>query len=214
MVINNPSLANIPFMQFGDQNEELYQSGVRIFHVDIMDGHYVPNLCFPVSVIKEIKQRWSDVEAEVHLMVEDPFAYVEPLRASGADRVSFHADSTRFVRRALTVYLETGMCPGVVIDPSQPIHSLRPYAPYLDQVVFMSVEPGFAGQKLLPGSLEKLRELSELRKEMGLHFDIIVDGGVSYGNAVDCVCPGADMLVTNMYMRRALQRPAAVLRKR
>ena len=200
MVINAPSLANIPLLDFPSQVQELYDAGVRFFHVDIMDGHYVPNLCFPTSLVGELKEKYPDCTVEVHLMVDDPFRYIDQMKALGADWLSFHCDSTRFVRRGLTMIRAAGMRAGVVLNPSQQVSVLEPYGQLLDYVVFMSVEPGFAGQKFLPGSMERLRELSAFRRRQGLSFSIIVDGGVSYANAAEAVRAGADALVTNIYM--------------
>lgn len=199
MVINAPSLANIPITEFTPQLRELYDGGVRFFHVDLMDGHYVPNLCFPVRAVSDIKKSYPDCEVEVHMMVSDPLAYIRRMQEAGADRVSFHIDSTSFVRRCLTEIRGAGMKAGVALNPSQPVELLRPFMHQLDQVVFMSVEPGFAGQKFLEGSMERLAELARFRKENGLDFLIIVDGGVHYGILEDAVRSGADAIVTNIY---------------
>ena len=200
MVINAPSLANIPLTEFTVQLEELYEGGVRFFHVDLMDGHYVPNLCLPLNCVKDLKAKYPDCTVEVHMMVDNPAFYIPKMKEQGADYVSFHCDSTPFVRRMLTEISSAGMKAGVVLNPSQPVDVIRPYAEYLDYIVFMSVEPGFAGQKFLDGSMERLRQLALLRKELGLNFQIIVDGGVHYGIAKECVKNGADALVTNIYM--------------
>lgn len=199
MVINAPSLANIPLTDFPAQLQQLYEGGVRFFHVDLMDGHYVPNLCFPIRAVGDVKKAYPDCEVEVHMMVSNPFDYIEPMRAQGADRLSFHIDSTSFVRRCLTQIRAAGMKAGVALNPSQPVSILQPFMHYLDQVVFMSVEPGFAGQKFLEGSMERLKELKAFRDENKLDFMIIVDGGVHYGILEEAVSSGADAVVTNIY---------------
>lgn len=199
MVINAPSLANIPLTDFPGQLQQLYEGGVRFFHVDLMDGHYVPNLCFPIRAVGDVKKAYPDCEVEVHMMVSNPFDYIEPMREQGADRLSFHIDSTSFVRRCLTQIRAAGMKAGVALNPSQPISILQPFMHYLDQVVFMSVEPGFAGQKFLEGSMERLKELRAFRDENNLDFMIIVDGGVHYGILEEAVESGADAIVTNIY---------------
>ncbi len=200
MVINAPSLANIPLLHFGEQVQELYDAGVRFFHIDVMDGHYVPNLCFPLSVVGELKQKYPDAVAEVHLMVDDPAAYVQRLKNMGADYVAFHYDATRFVRRTLHDIHQAGMKAGVILNPSQPIDTLTPVAAFVDYVILMTVEPGFAGQKFLSGSMERLQELAALRKKGNYGFKIMVDGGVNYDVAEDVVKSGADMIVSNVYM--------------
>ncbi len=200
MVINAPSLANVSFLDMGNAVKELTESGVSFFHIDIMDGHYVPNLCFPPSLVRDIKQKYPKVTAEVHMMVDNPMDYVKILKEYGADWVSFHLDSTRFVRRTLGAIRELGMKAGVVINPSQPIELLKPVLPWLDYVVFMSVEPGFSGQRFMPGSMERLEELCRLRAETGLDFKILIDGGVSYEVGLQAARLGADILVTGIYM--------------
>ncbi|MEA4911856.1 MAG: ribulose-phosphate 3-epimerase [Oscillospiraceae bacterium] len=200
MVINAPSLANIELLDFGRDVQALYDAGVRFFHVDVMDGHYVKNLCFPITVVRELKKKYPDAVAEVHLMVSNPMDYISQLAEYGADYVSFHYDATSFARRTVTMIREAGMRPGVIINPSQAVEIIEPVAELVDYVIFMSVEPGFAGQKFLPGSLERLRRLSAFRKAGGYDFKIMVDGGVNYDIAADVVRAGADMLVTNIYM--------------
>ena len=200
MVINAPSLANIDLLDFGSQVQELYDAGVRFFHIDLMDGHYVNNLCFPATVVRSLKRKYPDAEAEVHMMVSNPRDYIPLMKEYGADRVSFHLDATSFSRRLISEIQSAGMKAGVVINPSQPISLIRPLLDYLDYVVFMSVEPGFAGQKFLPGSMERLRELASIKKKGGYTFDIIVDGGVNYDIAEDAIRNGAEIIVTNIYM--------------
>ncbi len=200
MVINDPSLANINLLKFGEEVEELYCAGVRMFHIDLMDGHYVKNLCFPATVVKSLKEKYPDVTMEVHLMVDNPFDYVSQLASYGCSAFGFHLDSTSFSRRLINDIHTAGMKAGVAINPSQSISLIEPLAAYLDYVIFMSVEPGFAGQKFIPGSLERLIELDRLRKRTGYNFKIIVDGGVNYDIAKDVADNGADALVTNIYM--------------
>jgi len=200
MVINAPSLANIDLLNFGAQVQELYDAGVRFFHIDLMDGHYVNNLCFPSTVVRSLKQKYPDAEAEVHMMVSNPRDYIPLMKEYGADRVAFHLDATSFSRRLISEIQAAGMKAGVVINPSQPINQLLPLVDFLDYVILMSVEPGFAGQKFLPGSMERLRELATLKKDGGYAFDIIVDGGVNYDIAEDAIRNGAEIIVTNIYM--------------
>lgn len=209
MVINAPSLANINLLDFGKQVDELVEAGVQFFHIDLMDGHYVKNLCFPVSVVKALKQKYPNCVAEVHMMVDNPMDYIDTLKQYGADYVAFHCDSTSFVRRTITTIQAAGMKAGVVLNPSQRIDTIEPYANLLDYIIFMAVEPGFAGQKFLPGSMERLAELARFRKDKGYNFKILVDGGVNYDIAADCVLNGADMLVTGIYM--VFEQPDGIL---
>lgn len=200
MPINAPSLANLSLVEFGRRLTELKESGVDFFHIDLMDGHYVPNLCLPPRTVGDVKALCPEAIAEVHLMVDDPLSYLDTLQQYGADWVSFHLDSTRFVRRTLSAIRERGMKAGVVLNPSQPVEALLPVLPWLDYVVFMSVEPGFAGQKFLSGSMERLAQLCALRDSSGYDFKIVLDGGVTYEIGKQAAELGVDVLVTGIYM--------------
>lgn len=198
-MLNAPSLANSKLLQLGENMDALTGAGVQMVHVDIMDGHYVPNLCFPLTVIGEVKQKYPEVVVDAHLMVDEVPSYVPRLAELGTDAVSFPSDATRFVRRCVSQIQEVGMRAGVVVNPSQPISVLEPYLSLVDYVVLMSVEPGFAGQRFLPGSLERLDELVSLCQQKDASPMIEIDGGVDYELAAQCLDRGAEILVTNIY---------------
>ena len=198
-VINAPSLANCGFLTMGQQVKELVEGGVQWFHVDIMDGHYVPNLCFPMRLVGELKAQYPSVLADVHLMVTDPAPYIDGLAAQGADYVSFHLDSTPFSIRMLRTIRAKGMKAGIVINPSQPIDLLKPLLSDVDYVVLMTVEPGFAGQRFMPESIARLSALVALRAEAEKSFLISIDGGVDMESAITCAKMGAEVFVTGIY---------------
>ena len=198
-MINSPSLANCDLLRIGEQIDELVKGNVSFLHIDIMDGHYVPNLYFPLNIVKAVKQAHPDVVADVHLMVTNPFDYVDTLAAYGADYFSFHLDSTSFSIRLIKLIQSKGMKAGVAINPSQRIDSLESLLPYLDMVILMTVEPGFAGQKFMDGSLERLASLVALRKSCNAQFFISVDGGIDYPNSRASLALGADILITGIF---------------
>ena len=198
-IINAPSLANCSFMEMGRQVDELVQGGADWFHIDIMDGHYVPNLCYPTKIVGELKKKYPSVQTDVHLMVTDPMSYLPQLKQNQADWVSFHMDSTHFSRRTLVAIREQGMKAGVVINPSQPISIIEPVIRFVDYVVLMTVEPGYAGQTFMVDSLPRVTELDALRKKHDVNFLISIDGGVDYPNAIECARRGAEVYVTGIY---------------
>ena len=199
MVINDPSLCNIPFLDFPQQVQQLYDAGIRFFHLDIADGHYADNLIFAPKIVGELRSRYPDSVLDVHLMVDDPAKYVPVLADMGADYIAFHTDSTRFVVRTLDLIRKHGVKAGVCINPSQTIEHLEPFAGEIDHLVFMSVEPGFPGQKFLPGAMPRFQALSEWKKAHGYDFMVIADGGITYDNLPELVQYGADAVVTNIY---------------
>ena len=198
-MINAPSIANCDLLNIGKQIEELIAGNVIFLHIDLTDGHYVPNLFFSTSILKTIKLKHPDIIADVHLMVSNPQDYIDLLKEYGADYVSFHIDSTSFSIRLLRNIRSKGMKAGVVINPSQRIDIIEPFINYLDYVVLMTVEPGFVGQKFMEGSLERLDELNKLRKKYSAKFLISIDGGIDYPNSVECLKRGAEILVTGIY---------------
>jgi ribulose-phosphate 3-epimerase len=198
-MINSASIANCDLLRIGQQIDELIRGNVRFMHIDLMDGHYVPNLGFPLNIVKAVKQAHPDIVADVHLMVSNPFDYVDVLAGYGADYFSFHLDSTNFSIRLIKLIQSKGMKAGVVINPSQRIDIIEPLAPYLDLVVLMTVEPGYAGQKFMDGSLDRLAMLNALRQKAKARFLISVDGGIDYPNSHASLEIGADILVTGIY---------------
>ena len=199
-MINAPSLANSSILELGRDVEQFIQAGESFLHIDIADGHYVPNVMFPMRSVGDIKAAYPNCTTDVHLMVTNPMDYIEPMKKGGADYLAFHVDATNFAVRTLSAIRAAGMKAGVVINPSHSVDIIQPYINLLDYVILMTVEPGFAGQRFLPGSLERLEQLAQLRKKHGCDFLIEIDGGVDYENAAQCVKRGADILVTGIFI--------------
>jgi len=195
-MINAPSLANCSLLELGRQVEELVAAGIDHFHLDLMDGRYVPNLGLPLTVVSDLKHAYPTVVADVHLMVEQPHEYVSRLAEAGADAISFAADSTRFIIRTARKIRAFEVQAGVAINPSQPVEIVAPYLTEVDRVILMAVEPGVHGQLALPGTLDRLKDLVRIRNDCSPTVLIEIDGGVDAKLGRACIDLGADILVT------------------
>ena len=194
-MINTASVINVSFLNMKEELDQLVAGGTRFFHIDLMDGHYVPNLCMPMELIRELKDAYPQVQMDVHMMVTNPADYVQRLRAAGADYVSFHTDSTSFVRRTLSMIRDAGMKPGILINPSQRVDHIVPFIHCFDLVTVMAVEPGFSGQPFLDGTMERLQELCDLLSAHNAKFMISVDGGVDFERGRILRDMGVDIIV-------------------
>ncbi len=194
----NPTLACGNLLNLKKDLDILEKEGISILHIDVMDGHYVPNLCFNLNTLSEIRRNYAFL-LDVHLMVTNPEDYVIPLKEIGIEYLSFHLDTVRFPIRLLKKIECLGMKGGIVLNPSQPVSLLEEVLPYLSFVLVMGVEPGFSGQTFLPQTIDKIKELACIRKERALTFMIEVDGGVNDLNTESCIKEGADILVTGAF---------------
>ena len=199
IVINSPSLANCNLLELKDNVQELVDAGVTWMHIDLMDGHYVPNLYFPIRIISDLKEAYPQLTLDVHMMVTNPLDYIQRLADAGTDYLSFHTDSTNFVIRGLETIRKYNMKSGVLINPSQPVRGIEPYTDLLDMVTLMAVEPDFAGQQFMPRTLARREQLSTLRKESKQDFLINVDGAINYPNLTPCIVRGANVIVTGVF---------------
>lgn len=197
--INSPSIANCNVLDLRLDINQLRQAGVHWLHVDLMDGNYVPNLCFPVRIVKDLKEAYPDMTLDVHIMVNNPIDYVDRMADAGVDYLSFHTDSTPFVIRTIDRIRAKGMKPGVVLNPSVQISTLQPYANLVDMVTLMAVEPGFAGQKFMMSTVERVAQTAALRKQIGHDFLINVDGAMTYEGLTPCIQRGANVIVTGIF---------------
>jgi len=194
MVQIAPSILAADFARLGDEIRAVEEGGAKMLHVDVMDGHFVPNISIGVPVVASLRKATS-LTLDVHLMIERPERYVGAFADAGADMISVHQEATPHLDGALGVITERGLAAGAVINPATPVSALKEVLDQVDFVLVMSVNPGFGGQKFIPGSLDKIRELKELRARYNWRYRIEVDGGVGAENAADLARAGADILI-------------------
>jgi ribulose-phosphate 3-epimerase len=182
------------FAHLADEVAAAERGGGTIVHVDIMDGHFVPNITFGPAMVKALRP-CTKLLLDCHLMIEDPDAFIPAFAEAGADMISVQQEACRHLHRTLQQIMLHEMLPGVVINPATPVEMLVEVLPMVHYVLVMSVNPGFGGQSFLPLALDKIAHLAELREAMGLNFRIEVDGGVANDTVASVVRAGADMLV-------------------
>ncbi|GAC1366211.1 MAG: ribulose-phosphate 3-epimerase [Acidobacteriaceae bacterium] len=182
------------FAHLADEVAKAERGGGSIVHVDVMDGHFVPNITFGPAMVKALR-RVTKLPLDCHLMIENPDQFIPEFGEAGANFVSVHYEACRHLHRTLQLIGQHGMGPAVVINPATPVEVLIEVLPMVHHVLVMSVNPGFGGQQFLPLALDEIEHLTELRTEMGLNYRIEVDGGVAYETVARVVEAGADMLV-------------------
>jgi ribulose-phosphate 3-epimerase len=189
-----PSILAADFACLGEGIRAVERGGAAMLHVDVMDGHFVPNISIGVPVVASLRKA-TRLPLDVHLMIENPEFYIQAFAEAGADMISVHQEATPHLDRALSMIREHGCQPGAVINPATPVAALSEVFDKVDHVLVMSVNPGFGGQKFIPGALGKIRELKRIRDSYNHSFRIEVDGGVGPDNVVDLVRAGAEILV-------------------
>ena len=189
-----PSILSADFTELGKAVRAVEQGGADAIHVDVMDGHFVPNLSIGPPVINSIK-RTAQVPLDVHLMIEEPSRYLEAFAKAGANILSIHVEAQPNLSQALTSIKKLGLLAGAALNPSTPVTALETVASEVDVVLVMSVNPGFGGQRFIPSSIEKVRDMRALLESVGNPAPIAVDGGVDLSNAGELVAAGANILV-------------------
>jgi ribulose-phosphate 3-epimerase len=189
-----PSILSADFAHLADQVSAATEGGAALIHVDIMDGHFVPNITIGPPVVKSLR-KVTDLPLDCHLMIENPDQYIPEFLQAGADWVSVHQETCVHLNRTLHHIKEHDALAGVVINPATPVETLSEVLDIVDYILVMSVNPGFGGQKFIPGAVHKIRRLAEMRLARGLNYRIEVDGGVGLETVAEVVRAGAEILV-------------------
>ena len=189
-----PSILSSDFAQLGAQAQQAIEGGGSVLHVDVMDGHFVPNLTVGPPVVQSLR-KVIQVPMDCHLMIENPDLFIPEFAEAGADWISVHQEACVHLDRTLHLISSHGCRPGVVLNPSTPVETLTEVLDLVHHVLVMSVNPGFGGQKFIPNSLNKIAALARMRAERKLEFRIEVDGGVDLTTVGDVVKAGAELLV-------------------
>jgi len=189
-----PSILSADFARLAEEVRAASEGGGSVIHVDIMDGHFVPNLTIGPAVVRSLRKA-TKLPLDCHLMIENPDQFIPDFAEAGADWISVHQEACRHLNRTLHLIKSHDCLAGVVINPATPVDTLVEVLDIVDYVLVMSVNPGFGGQKFIPSTLHKLRRLAEIRSQQGLNFRIEVDGGISLDTVADVVRAGAEILV-------------------
>lgn len=189
-----PSILAADFAKLGQEVKEVEAAGAELIHIDVMDGHFVPNISFGAIALEAIRPL-STLPMDVHLMIENPDQYIEQFAKAGADYITVHVEACRHLHRTIQLIRSFGVKPGVVLNPHTPIETIQHILEDVDMVLFMTVNPGFGGQKFIESVVPKVEALSNIIKERGLNIEIEIDGGINAETIVPCAKAGATVFV-------------------
>lgn len=209
MVKIAPSILSADFARLGEEIKDVERGGADYIHVDVMDGHFVPNITIGPLIVEAIRPI-TKLPLDVHLMIENPDQYIEAFAKAGADYITVHVEASRHLHRTIQLIKSTGVKAGVVLNPATPVDSLKHIIEDVDMVLLMSVNPGFGGQKFISSVLPKIRQVKELADSLNPELEIEVDGGVNEETAKLCVEAGANVLVAGSAVFNKEDREAAI----
>lgn len=213
MILIAPSILSADFTRLGAQIGEIEAGGADWIHLDIMDGHFVPNISFGPMVVRAVRPL-TKLPLDAHLMISDPDRYIAEFANAGADRITVHVETCPHLHRTVQAIRAAGVKPGVTLNPATPLAAVGDILPDVDLLLIMTVNPGFGGQKFIPGSIERIRKASEMIRASGRDIRLQVDGGVDHGNAATIASAGADVLVAGNSIFSAPAIPDALRRLR
>ena len=191
----SPSILSADFSQLGNEIKRLEEAGADLIHVDVMDGHFVPNLTIGPPVIKALKKNCS-IKFDVHLMISPVHKYIEAYSDAGADIITIHPETTEDLSSSISKIKELKKKVGLSLNPETKVNVIKTYLDQIDLVLIMSVNPGFGGQKFMPEVLSKIKELKKIQKDKSINFDIEIDGGINFENSKEAIEAGANILVS------------------
>lgn len=204
-----PSILAANFAKLGEEVKEVEKAGAQLIHIDVMDGHFVPNISFGSIVLDAIRPL-TDLPLDVHLMIENPDQYIEQFAKAGADYITVHVEACRHLHRTIQLIRSFGVKPGVVLNPHTPIESIQHVLEDIDMVLFMTVNPGFGGQKFIHSVVPKIEALAAIIKERNLDIAIEIDGGINAETIIPCAKAGATIFVAGSAIYSKEDRSAAL----